>query len=214
MKLIFAFLSIALASMTITNGQINIWGNFGLNYSYIDCNNSYFNTSPKFGISAGISSIFFINDYISYQPEICLNQMGGKVQQKSLKGSNYFINKDSKLTYIDIPISLNIRIMDKNRNMNKNKVKYFINVGLYGGYNIWTKESTKISNDINSYFNAPDKKNPFDFGLIIGSTLEVNDRLSFIYRDYFGLVDIFGYPNEFYLNQNMSISIGYKLKTN
>jgi hypothetical protein len=195
--LLYPFISIA---------RFNLQGFAGVNFSTIAAEDRSMILTAKYNFSAGINPVFRINDLMSFQPGISIERKGGKMDmQPGITGSSYFISNDVILTYINIPLTLNIYPFARYTG----RVKFFLQPGVYGGFNIWTNMKTRHTEDFYSSVTGPDMRAPFDSGLTLGVGFDYS-RLSIIIRGSLGLSDVMGYPGEKYYNRSTGLFIGYR----
>jgi len=62
------------------NAQLNVWKNYGINYSTINTpNHKDFKITPKFRINAGVAFQYSLNNNFSIEPEVNIAQKGARL---------------------------------------------------------------------------------------------------------------------------------------
>jgi len=205
MKNVF-FIFLVLFSFNL-NAQLNVWKNFGINYSTINTpNHKTFNITPKYGINAGVAFPNSFNKFFAIEPEVNIAQKGAILVGKNFEASRYFDEYNIKSTYLELPVSLRTTIGYKN-------VAYLLKIGYYLDINIWTNSVIKSGSTV-GHLVGPNFLRPFDHGIQGGIGVEINKKISIQGRLFYGLYNITNFynSNEFYSNYVINLSVGYKFK--
>jgi len=159
----------------------------------------------KFGFIGGVFYDFPVNEQISIQPEILFSMKGWRFED-----NDYDYKYWGKLNYIEIPILVKYKL----NNLNKiNPILYF---GPCFGFNI--SSTYKVSYDGDTDTGTIEYMNVFEFGIVPGIMLDLNNNFTIDFRYSIGLTDIDHIEEEYSMdfdpvkNSVISLMIGVKLQ--
>ena len=167
---LFFFVSISLYSQTFGGGIMA-----GLSASQLDGDRS--EGYHKAGLSFGIYTNTRINKYIDAQLELRYVQKGSKSDNKDQ--SVFYL---SKLNYIELPLFLKYRFLDK----------FSANIGLAAGY---LQKSTEDKDGIGDEPADP-PFNEFEFSGLAGVEYLISENFLFNVRFNYSILPVRGHPGE------------------
>lgn len=167
----------------------------GLNLATLSGDNVE-DTEFKLGLVGGVFFVNKINDYYSFQPEILFTMKGSNFAGQGYTASQTII-------YLEAPLLMKFSLIKES------KLKPFIFIGPALNYNI--SATYKISSDWGNDSGKLKGISEFDFGLVFGSDLTINNMIFDIrYEMAISSLLVSGYNPSIY-NRCLSITFGFTL---
>lgn len=187
-KSFLLFVFVIISTLSFGQSKVKLGLNGGLNYSSLRGNDLAENLKPGFSFLTGISFEYFLKENLSiganlnYESKIAKDK--GTIYLQYQDGSSEIVKSDAitNYNYLVLPIYVNYYFGE-----NKD---FYINGGLFLGYLLNSKLSSKKFNDETSTTNLNKK---LDAGLVfgLGKKVRLNDKndLKIELRENLGLVN-------------------------
>lgn len=158
------------------------------------------NVGARLGYYAGITYEYKITDLISFVPEIVYSLQGARTPETLIYDSygyeaDYMLN----LSYLNIPLIARINVYDK----------IYVDFGPQLGFLVGAQYKLTCNGETEKA-SFRDRCNNFDFAVAAGVAYGLTDNLYVNARCNIGVVKLFNYDGERYINRAFYLGLGYK----